>query len=243
MKVCVLMPVYNEERTLETIVERVLAAPIEEICIVMVDDGSTDGTRQVMEKLASRDNRIRILRHPANRGKGAALRTALQHAEGEIVIFQDADLEYDPADYPALIEPIREGRADAVFGSRFMRGGLRLPWPQRMANRMVTGAFNLLFGTRLTDLETGSKAFRTGIFDPSALQASRFDIEIEIAARLLAGGARIVEVPVRYQRRSYAEGKKIRWHDLLHALWAVIKWRLTRLGKGTRTDASRECGH
>ncbi len=229
MKVCIIMPVYNEARTLPEIVDRVLSSPVPDLSVVMVDDGSTDGTPQVMQELASRHERITVVAHDRNMGKGAAVKTGLQHAEGDVVIIQDADLEYDPQDYPRLLKPIEDGEADAVFGSRFLDRRARLSPSQWVANKLVTWLFNVLFATRLTDVETCYKAFRLQLIDPARLRARRFDIDIEIAARLVRGGARIAEVAISYRPRGYAEGKKIKWHDLFHALWAVVQWRFARL--------------
>ena len=227
MKVSVVMPVYNERATIEEIVQRVLAQDIDEL--IIVDDASTDGTGGIVRRLADSDTRITAVFHSENTGKGGAVKTGLLRATGDIVIIQDADLEYDPADYEKLLEPLEADRADLVFGSRFLGQAQRLTIPQRIANRAVTALFNLLFGTRLSDVETCYKAFRRRLLNAQRLRSTGFDADVEIAARLVRAGARVAEVPVRYRGRSYAEGKKIRWYDLLGALWAVVKWRLARL--------------
>ena len=227
MKVSVVMPVYNEEATLEEIVRRVLEQSVDEL--VIVDDASTDSTRAILKRLAEQEPRIRAIFHEENKGKGGAVKTGLTAVTGDVVIIQDADLEYDPADYAKLLEPLRAGEADFVFGSRFLGRAQNLTLLQRIANRAVTVLFNLLFGTRLSDVETCYKAFRREMLDAKRLRSRRFDADVEIAARLVRGGARVAEVPVKYQGRTYAEGKKIRWYDLFDALWAVIKWRFARL--------------
>lgn len=229
MKLSVVMPVYNEEATVGEIVRRVLDSPVDELELVIVDDGSTDGTREKIEELVTKDKRIKAIYQGRNQGKGAAIKAGLQAAEGDVVIIQDADLEYDPADYPALMEPIRRGDADAVFGSRFLGPHRCFSLPQYIANVVITRLFSLLFGTALTDVETCYKCFRRELIDPGRLRSSRFEVEIEIAARLIRGGARIFEVPIYYAGRSYAEGKKIRWYDGFAAVWAVLRWRVARL--------------
>jgi len=223
----VLMPFYNERGTLEEIVRRVLASepgvPVE---LVMVDDCSADGSGEIAGRLAASDERIRLVRHDANRGKGAAVRTAIAAAAGTIAVIQDADFEYDPGDYGALIAPILAGEADAVYGSRFLEGppGGALG-SSVLANKFLTKLSNIVNGLSLTDMETCYKAVGTGLLKSLHLTSDRFGIEPEITARLAQAKARIVEVPISYNPRSYAEGKKISWRDGAAAVWHILKFR------------------
>jgi glycosyltransferase involved in cell wall biosynthesis len=223
----VLMPIFNERPTLAEIVRRVFQAPVElAIELIAVDDHSTDGSWELLTELAGLEPRIKPLRQPLNRGKGAALRAALPVARGQIVVIQDADLEYDPAIYPRLMAPILAGEADAVFGSRFA-GGRNPPigfW-NRLANRLLTGATNRLAGLSLTDMETGAKMIRTDFIRQLKLRSNTFTIEPELTCRLAQIGARIVETPIEYSRRGYAAGKKIRPHDLVKALVVLLRCR------------------
>lgn len=229
-KLSVLMPVYNEGRTLRTIIERVLNCPLQpgvSIELICVDDGSKDSSRQILAEYAASDPRITYIPHEKNGGKGAAIRTAITKMTGDIAIIQDADLEYDPVDFPALLQPILDGRADAVFGSRFASRGQRrvmLYW-HGIANRMLTEATNILNNINLTDMETGYKAIRTDILKLLPLKAHRFGIEPELSTRLAQWGARIYEVPISYHGRTYAEGKNIHWTDGIAALWHLFKFR------------------
>lgn len=221
------MPFYSERGTLEEIVRRVLASepgvPVE---LVMVDDCSADGSGEIAERLAESDERIRLVRHDVNRGKGAAVRTAIAAAAGTIAVIQDADFEYDPADYGALIAPILAGQADAVYGSRFLEGSPEGALGSSvLANKFLTKLSNLVNGLRLTDMETCYKAVRTGLLKSLHLTSDRFGIEPEITARLAQANARIVEVPISYNPRSYAEGKKISWRDGAAAVWHILKFR------------------
>ena len=221
------MPVYNEEQTLGEIIEAVLKQPLvaELIC---VDDCSKDGAASVLEKYAGRDPRIRVLRHTANRGKGAALRTGIAEATAPIVIIQDADLEYDPEEYPRLIAPILEGRADVVFGSRFVGSEEHrvLYFWHSVGNRLLTLASNMLTNLNLTDMETCYKTFRREIIQSIRIEEDRFGFEPEITARLAKADARIFEVPISYSGRTYAEGKKIGWKDGIAAFWHITKFNL-----------------
>jgi glycosyltransferase involved in cell wall biosynthesis len=229
MKLSVLMPVYNESRTLPTILKRVLDAPIDlEIEVLAVDDASTDASWEILSDLANHNPRIRCARHPKNRGKGAAIRTAIQMMSGDIAIIQDSDLEYDPADYPKLLKPILEGRADAVFGSRFASSPERrvlLYW-HSLGNKVLTWLTNMLNDLNLTDMETGYKAVRGDVLRSLRLESERFGIEPEMTTRLAQWGARIYEVPVSYDGRTYAEGKTIGWRDGVQAIWLLFKYRL-----------------
>ena len=224
----VLMPVYNEVRTLRTIVERVLAAPVDlEIELVVVDDGSTDGSAELIAELARHDRRIVCLFHDDNRGKGAAIRTAIAAMTGELAIIQDADLEYSPADYPALLRPVLEGVADAVFGSRFLTGTYRrvLYFWNSLGNWMLTLLGNVLNDVNLTDMESGLKLVRADVLKSIPLTADGFDIEPELTCKLAMWDLRLYEVPISYQGRTYAEGKKAGVKDWFAAVWALLKYR------------------
>ena len=226
MKLSVVVPVFNERATIAEILGRVEGAPFEKE-VVVVDDGSSDGTSEVLRDLAGRNGRIRLARHERNRGKGAALRTGFGLATGDIVLIQDADLEYDPADYAALLRPILEGRADVVFGSRFLGGPygrVHLFW-HYVGNRFLTLFSNMLTNLNLTDMETGFKAFRREVLERLALRSEGFAIEPELTAKVARLKARVYEVPVSYSGRSYAEGKKITWLDGLIAFAAVLRYR------------------
>ncbi|HEV3415336.1 MAG TPA: glycosyltransferase family 2 protein [Pirellulales bacterium] len=228
-RLSVLMPIYNERRTLAEIVRRVFQSPVDlEIELIAVDDHSTDGSWELLTELAGLEPRIRVLRHSANRGKGAALRTGLAHAGGDVVVIQDADMEYDPANYPRLLTPILAGEADAVFGSRF--SGLHRPdigiW-NRLGNRLLTGVANRLTGLALTDMETGAKMIRADVLKRLKLTCNTFTVEPELTCRLAQIGARIRELPIEYRSRNYAAGKKIRPRDLLKALVVLLRCRFS----------------
>ena len=223
----ILMPFYNERETLGEIVSRVLASepgvPME---LVMVDDCSTDGSGEIADKLAESDGRIRLVKHKANRGKGAAVRTAIAAAAGTIAVIQDADFEYDPNDYAALIAPLLAGEADVVYGSRFLEGTPdNALGSSVVANKVLTKLSNVVNGLRITDMETCYKAVRTDLLKGLHLTSDRFGIEPEITARLAQAKVRIVEVPISYNPRSYAEGKKISWRDGAAAVWHILKFR------------------
>jgi glycosyltransferase involved in cell wall biosynthesis len=222
------MPVYNEARTLRTIVARVLASPVGlPMELVCVDDGSRDGSRDILDALAAKDARIRVIRQPRNMGKGAAIRAAIAHMRGDIGLIQDADLEYDPADYPALVAPILEGRADAVFGSRFASASQRkilLYW-HGVANHFLTWLTNIFNNINLTDMETCYKAVRADILRQTPLHSDRFGIEPELTTKLAQWNIRLYEVPISYHGRSVAEGKKVGWKDAVSAVWTLVKYR------------------
>jgi glycosyltransferase involved in cell wall biosynthesis len=224
----ILIPVYNEARTLRTIIRRVLASPVGlPMELVCVDDGSRDGSPEILEALAAGDSRIRVIRQPRNMGKGAAIITAIQHMRGDIGLIQDADLEYDPADYPALVAPILEGKADAVFGSRFASASQRkilLYW-HGVANHFLTWLTNILNDINLTDMETCYKAVRADILKQTPLHSQRFGIEPELTTKLAQWNIRLYEVPVSYHGRTTAEGKKIGWKDAFSAVWTLLKYR------------------
>jgi glycosyltransferase involved in cell wall biosynthesis len=224
MKISVIIPIYNEIDTIREILRRVQETEIPDE-IVLVDDGSTDGTRQVLEGLDGVDT-IRVVFHEHNQGKGAAVRTGINQAMGEVIIIQDADLEYDPRDYPILLKPIQEGIADAVYGSRFL-GGPRRPtlfW-HMVANRILTLMTNVLYNNILTDMETGYKVFRRNIILDIPLHARRFDFEPEFTAKILKRKIRVYEVPISFNPRDYSQGKKIKLKDAFHAVWALLKYR------------------
>ncbi len=221
----VVIPCFNEAGTIEAIVEAVRANPIEQTELIVVDDGSTDGTVDVLRtKLEGRVDRL--ICHDRNRGKGAALRSGFAVATGQIVLIQDADLEYDPRDYPRLLEPILDGRADVVFGSRFAGGEphrVLYFWPY-VLNRLLTICSNICTNLNLTDMETCYKAFRTEVIRSFEIKANRFGIEPEITAKTAKGGWRIYEVPISYAGRTYNEGKKITWKDGMIAFWYVVRY-------------------
>ena len=228
VRLSVLIPVYNERNTIETILDRVHASPVATE-IVCVDDGSTDGTRERLVELQAAGFIHRLILQPRNFGKGAAIRTALAASTGEIVIVQDADLEYDPQDWPALLQPILDGKADACFGSRFLGGPHRvLYYWHSVGNRMLTTFCNMLVNLNLTDMETCYKAVRGDLARSLTLTSDRFGFEPEITARLAQRDARIYEVPISYAGRTYAEGKKINWRDGLAAFWHITKFALLR---------------
>ena len=222
----IVIPVYDEAATIAEILARVRAAPFDKE-IVVVDDGSTDGTREILA--AEAGPATRVLLHERNRGKGAALRTGFAVARGDVVIVQDADLEYDPAEYGVLLAPILDGRADAVFGSRFLGGPHRVLYHRhRLGNGVVTAWSNLATNLNLTDVEVCYKAMKREWLVSIALVEDRFGFDPEVTAKLSAAGARIYEVPVSYRGRTYAEGKKIGWKDGVRALWAIWKYGVLR---------------
>jgi glycosyltransferase involved in cell wall biosynthesis len=223
LAVTVVIPVYNERDTLVEIVRRVQAVGIHQE-IIIVDDFSIDGTRQLLVELA-READIRVLFHGYNRGKGAALRTAFEQARGDVVVIQDADLEYNPNDLPRLLEPIERGEADVVYGSRFLENSRQDPSRlHRWGNWLLTAASNLTTGQRLTDMETCYKAFRREVLDQIDVEQNRFGFEPEITAKVSRLGYRIVELPIRYDCRGYEEGKKIGLRDAANALWCIAKY-------------------
>ena len=225
MKLSVLIPVYNEEQTIETVVRAVAAVDLDTE-IVVVNDASTDGTAPILERLAA-ENLIRVFTHSRNQGKGAAVRTAIAEARGDICVIQDADLEYQPSDFPELVRPIVVLGADAVYGSRFLGPHRVFLYWHYFANRFLTWLTNVLYDTMLTDMETGYKAVRTDLLRQMNLRSDTFDIEPEITAKLFKRKCKVFEVPITYNGRTYAEGKKIGARDAVLALVALLRFRFT----------------
>ena len=220
------MPAYNEEQTVEAAVRRLREAPLH-IEIVCVNDASRDRTGEVLDRLKAEGLVDRVIHHAQNRGKGAAVRAGIAAASGHVIVVQDADLEYDPADLPTLLDPIRMDKADAVFGSRFQSGPRRvLYFWHSVGNRLLTLLSNMLTDLNLTDMETCYKMVRADLLKSLPLTASRFGIEVELTARLARAGARIWEVPISYSGRTYAEGKKINWKDGVAAFWHILRYNL-----------------
>ncbi len=227
MKVSILIPVYNEFRTLREVLERVRKANLPEGCskeIIVVDDGSTDGTAKTIAEY-TREGIIVSLRAASNAGKGAAIRAGIAMASGDIILIQDGDLEYDPADYARIVEPIVNGRAGIVYGSRFLGKRVGMAFPNRVANWILTAAANLLYHAGITDEATAYKAFRASILRDLALECRRFEFCPEVTAKVARLGFKIAEVPISYNARGIAEGKKIRARDGFAALWTLIKYR------------------
>jgi glycosyltransferase involved in cell wall biosynthesis len=221
----VVMPAYNERDTIDEIIRRVLAVPIR-LELIVVDDCSTDGTRDQLQAL-QRELGFTLILQPANGGKGAALRTGFAKVSGEIVIIQDADLEYSPEEYPSLIELICTGRADVVYGSRFLGRHRVFLFTHYAGNRVLTLLTNILYNTMLTDMETCFKVMRAEVLRSMTLRSNRFGIEPELTAKIFKRGFRVYEIPITYDGRGYSEGKKITWRDGVVAIWTLLKYRFT----------------
>jgi len=231
MKLSVVIPCYNELATIDAIIDAVVAAPYPDKEIIVVDDASSDGTREKLQSEIERSGRVhKVLYHEVNQGKGAALRTGIRSAVGDIVIIQDADLEYDPREYPRLVEPILTGKADVVYGSRFAGGDARrvLYFWHRMGNGLLTLLSNMFTNLNLTDMETCYKVFRREIIQSVTIEESRFGFEPEITAKVSKLGCRIYEVGISYFGRTYAEGKKVGWKDGVHAIVCIVKYNVFR---------------
>jgi glycosyltransferase involved in cell wall biosynthesis len=224
-KLSVVIPVYNERGTVAELVRRVQAVPIDKE-ILLVDDGSTDGTIEVLTALTEQPG-VRLIRHERNKGKGAALRTGFKAATGDVVIVQDADLEYDPAEYPRLLQPIIDGRADVVYGSRFSGNVARIHlfW-HRVANGILTFASNVFTNLNLSDIESCYKVFRREVVQGMTLRENRFGIEPELTAKIARGRWRVYEMPISYSGRDYSEGKKIGWRDAVRALYCIVRYSI-----------------
>lgn len=227
MKLSAVIPIYNEHKTLRQVVTRVLSVPLE-IELLCVDDASTDGSREVLRELQVRHSQIKVFLQPKNMGKGAALRRGIQEATGDYVVVQDADLEYDPADYPALLEPLIQGKADVVYGSRFLGGGPHrvLYFRHFVGNRFLTLLSNIVTDINLTDMETCYKVFRREVIQGIQIEEDRFGFEPEITVKVAKRGLRIYEVGISYWGRTYEEGKKIGWKDAFRAVWCLLKYSL-----------------
>ena len=227
MKLSVVMPVYNERATLRQIVERVLAGPLD-IELLCVDDGSRDGSRDILSELERQHRQLRVLFQPQNQGKGAALRRGIQEATGDFVIIQDADLEYDPAEYSTLLNPLLQGKADVVYGSRFMGGAPHrvLYFWHSVGNWLLTLLSNMLTNLNLTDMETCYKVFRREVIQSIPLEENRFGFEPEVTVKVAKRRLRVYEVGISYSGRTYEEGKKIGWRDGFRALWCLLKYSI-----------------
>jgi glycosyltransferase involved in cell wall biosynthesis len=224
MKLSIIIPIYNEEKTIQEIIRRVQATGLADE-ILAIDDGSIDGSRELLENI-SKEGKVKVFFHEHNQGKGKAVRTGIQNASGDLILIQDADLEYDPREYPNLLKPIQEGIADVVYGSRFLGAGRRpvLFW-NMVANKILTLVTNVLYNNILTDMETGYKMFRRQVVQDMPLHAHRFEFEPEFTAKILKRKVRLYEVPIEFNPRDYSEGKKIKMKDAFIAMWTLIKYR------------------
>ena len=226
LKLSIVIPIYNEQKTLETLIAKVSAVDYHKE-IILIDDFSTDGSRAILESYENKEN-FKVLYHKRNQGKGAALRTGFSNVSGDIIIIQDADLEYNPSDYGTLLEPILDGRADVVYGSRFLGGPHRvLFFWHYVGNLLLTTFSNMLTNVNLTDMETGYKAFTKEVKERLTFKCDRFGFEPEFTAKVAKNNFRIYEVPISYSGRDYSEGKKITWKDGVAAIWYIFKFRFT----------------
>jgi glycosyltransferase involved in cell wall biosynthesis len=243
MKLSVVMPVYNEQATLAEVVGRVIAVPLE-VELICVDDGSTDRSREILAELQAKFPQVRVVLQPKNMGKGAALRRGIQEATGDFVIIQDADLEYDPGDYPALLRPLLEGKADVVYGSRFLGSGPHrvLYFWHFLANSILTLLSNALTNINLSDMETCYKVFRREIIQSIAIEEDRFGFEPEITVKIAKRHLRIYEVGISYWGRTYEEGKKIGWKDGFRALWCLLKYSVLEPVGGKKSAPAAAAG-
>jgi len=223
----IIIPVYNEEASLEAVLDRVrgVTLPGVDCQLIIVNDGSTDRTHELIDAACAADPALVAVHHPRNRGKGAAIRTGIASAVGDFVLIQDADLEYDPADYPRLLAPLLNGNARVVYGSRFLGSCQGMTFLAERANRFLSRLTGLLYGTPITDMETCYKLFRRDVLSALDLRANGFDIEPELTAKVMKRGVEILEVPIRYEARHRHEGKKIGWRDGVQAMWALVKYR------------------
>jgi len=238
MKLSVIVPVFNERRTIRQILDKVRAVPLDKE-IIIVDGGSTDGTRELLGLEAAQSD-TRVIYEPERRGRGRALMEGLAAATGDVIIFQDADLELDPMDYPALVAPLESGQCDVVFGSRFLRGRPTMTFLQYWGNRAINIAVNLLYGTRFTDVETCYQVFRREIVQGLTFHNNHFGFTVELAVELVKLGHKIVEVPIRYIPRGHDEGKKVYWGDGFVSLYVLTKYRFIKIqGKKAPVDAKR----
>ncbi len=230
MKLSVVIPCYNERATIAAVLAAVRACPVPDVQIIVVDDGSTDGTRELLQG-ELRGQADKVLLHARNQGKGAALRTGFAAADGELVVVQDSDREYDPGEYPLLLAPFERGQADVVYGSRFAGGGAHrvVYFWHMVGNRFLTLLSNMLTNLNLTDMETGSKMFRREVVRAVRIEEDRFGFEPEITAKIARLGCRIYEVGISYYGRTYREGKKIHWRDGFRAIYAILKYNLRGL--------------
>jgi glycosyltransferase involved in cell wall biosynthesis len=224
LRVSIVIPVFNERSTLMSILEKVEELPLNKE-IIIVDDGSTDGSRDILKSLPG--ERARVILHESNMGKGAAIRTAIPEASGDVIVIQDADLEYDPEDLVRLLKPIHQGKAQVVYGSRFTGERRNMFFWHWVGNRFLTLVTNILFDSTLSDMETCYKMFKAEVIKALDLKSRRFEIEVEMTAKILKGGYRIYEVPISYAGREFREGKKITWRDGITALFNLIKYRLS----------------
>lgn len=226
MKLSIVIPVYNERNTIKEILELIDSVPIDKEMIV-VDDGSSDGTREILKELEHRQN-YKIIYQPKNQGKGSAVRTGIRHATGDALIIQDADLEYDPADYRLFLDALSKNNVNVIYGSRFLQGRKVTSTWHRLVNYFLTLLTNILFGSRLTDMETCYKLFKIETIKNIEIESDGFEIEVEITAKLLKRKEKIYEVPISYKGRSFHEGKKIGWRDGVRAVWMLLYYRFNR---------------